>query len=71
MGAVAAGRSRLTQCSVDLIHDIEWRRLVVVQSEDQGKGRQCFLPSTEVCNVLPALLGGSNAENNTLHGNMI
>lgn len=51
--------------SIDLIHHIQRSGLVMVQSEDQGERRQRFLSSTKVADILPGLLGRTNAEDNT------
>lgn len=55
-----------TKGSVNLIHDIEGRGLVVVQGEDKGEGAEGLLPARQVGNVLPALLGRPHTEHNAL-----
>jgi len=38
--------------------------LVVVQREDEGEGRKSLLPSGKIGNILPALLGRADREDN-------
>lgn len=55
-----------TQRSIDLVHDIQRRGLVVVQSEDERQAGERLLAAAQVCDVLPALLGRSHAEHDPL-----
>lgn len=48
--------------SVDLVHDVERRRLVVVKGENKGKTTKGLLATGQVADVLPALLRRHNRE---------
>ena len=47
------------QGGVDLVHDVEWGGLVVVEGEDESQGGQGLLATRQVADVLPRLLGRS------------
>ncbi len=47
---------------VNLIHDIQWRRLVVVQREYKSERRQGLFTTGKVLNMLPGLFRGTNGE---------
>lgn len=49
------------QRGVDLVHEVEWRGLVVVQGEHQRQGAERLLPSGQVEDLLPALLRRAHA----------
>jgi hypothetical protein len=51
---------------VDLVHDVEGRGLVVVEREDERERRERLLSARQVRDVLPALLGGPDAEDDAL-----
>ena len=50
------------QGGVDLVHDVQRRRFVVVQGEDQRQRRERLLATGQVGYVLPRLLGRADAE---------
>eukprot|EP00428_Durinskia_dybowskii_P065473 CAMPEP_0170384264 /NCGR_PEP_ID=MMETSP0117_2-20130122/15907_1 /TAXON_ID=400756 /ORGANISM="Durinskia baltica, Strain CSIRO CS-38" /LENGTH=213 /DNA_ID=CAMNT_0010640005 /DNA_START=219 /DNA_END=860 /DNA_ORIENTATION=- len=50
------------QSGIDLIHEVQWCGLVVVQCKDQRKGGKRLLSAGEVCDLLPALLRRPHAE---------
>ena len=47
---------------VDLVHDVEWGGLVVVEGEDESQGGQGLLATRQVADVLPRLLGRSHLQ---------
>ena len=49
------------ESSVDLVHDVEGCRFVVMQGKDQCQRAQRLLSSWQVGDVLPRLLGGTHA----------
>lgn len=49
------------QRGIDLVHEVERRGLVVVQREHQRQGAERLLPSGQVEDLLPALLGRAHA----------
>ena len=51
---------------VDLVHDVERRRLVVVEREDEGERAEGLLAAAEVGDALPRLLGRPHAEDDAL-----
>lgn len=53
------------QRSVDLVHEVERRGLVVVQSEHQSQGAEGLLSSRQVEDLFPALLRGTDTEKGT------
>ncbi len=55
-----------TQGGVDLVHDVQRRRLVVVQREYERQRRQRLLAAAQVGDVLPALLRRAHAEHDAL-----
>lgn len=50
------------QSRVNLIHDVQRRRLIMVQSEDEGERREGFLAAREVGDVFPGFLGRHDGE---------
>jgi len=48
------------ECSVNLVHDVEWSRLVVMQCKHQRQWTQSLLTTRQVGDVLPRLLRWSN-----------
>ena len=51
---------------VDLVHDVERRRLVVVEGEDEGERAERLLAAAEVGDALPRFLGRPHAEDDAL-----
>eukprot|EP00964_Phaeocystis_antarctica_P083806 scaffold52749_cov71-Phaeocystis_antarctica.AAC.2 len=51
---------------VDLVHDVQRRRLVVVQREDERERGEGLLAAREVGDMLPRLLGRPHAEDDAL-----
>lgn len=54
------------QSGVDLVHDVQRRRFVIMQGEDQGQRRERLLTARQVGYVLPRLLGRPDAEDDAL-----
>ena len=54
------------QGGVNLVHDVERRRLVVMQGEDEGEGGKRLLAAAQIRYLFPSLLGRSDAEANAL-----
>ena len=51
---------------VNLVHDVEGGRFVVMKGEDQGKTGERLLSSGKIGDVLPRLLGWSDTEHDSL-----
>ena len=54
------------QGRVNLVHHVQWRRLVVMQGEDEGETAQRLLATRQVGYVLPRLLRRHDAEEDAL-----
>ena len=59
------------QSSVNLVHEVERRGLVVVQGEHQSQRAQCLLSSGQVGNILPALFQRTHTKSKTTSCNCI
>lgn len=51
------------QSSIDLVHEVERRGFVVVQSKHQSQGAEGLLSSRQVEDLFPALLWGTDTKN--------
>ena len=52
------------QCSVNLVHDVQWRRLVVVQRKHECERTQRLFATGEVGDISPALFRWHDAKGN-------
>ena len=58
------GRTHVSEVKrgVNLIHDIQRGRLIMMKSEYQSKGTKGLLATRQIRDILPALLGRHDAE---------
>lgn len=54
------------ESGIDLVHDVEWRGLVVVESKNQRERRKSFLASRKIGDVLPRLFWRPHTEDDAL-----